>query len=84
MTLTKEAYQKIVKQYPTLLVLEEEPAEAFRFVWDVLTAESDAVKKKYPYATRAIEHLESVAFCIRSIRSEIRCQFFGEEQGEGE
>lgn len=59
MVLSKKAFNEIVKEHSTLLVLDEDAACALYFAADVIEAEIKAVKEKYPYATRTIDCLES-------------------------
>ena len=79
MYLPRETYEKIVKNYPTLLVVEDDPAEAFRFVWDVLTAEADAIHEKEPYAHRSVADMEEAAYRVFDIGGDIDAEDFGEE-----
>lgn len=82
MTLSKEAYEKIVKKYPVLLVVDEDPLYAFNFVHDVLTAEADALKEKCPYATRSIDDLERAAYLVWDAMNDIDTDNLGEEDEE--
>ena len=80
MTLSKDAYEKIVKKHPTLLVMEDDPSEAFRFVWEVLTAEADAIREKYPYAHRSVADMEEAAYRVYDVGGDIDAGDFGEEE----
>lgn len=79
MTLSMDAYENIVKKYPSLLVTEDDPADAFHFVHDVLCSEADAIREKVPYATRTIEDLEAAAYQVWSIGNDAEIDSFEEE-----
>ena len=80
MYMPRDAYEKIVKKYRTLLVLDDEPVEAFSFVHDVLCAEADALKEKCPYATRSIDNLERAAYLVWDAMNDIDTDNLGEEE----
>lgn len=82
MTLSKEAYEKIVKKYPVLLVMDEDPLYAFNFVHDVLCAEADTLKEKCPHATRIIDGLECAAYLVWDAMNDIDTDNLGEEDEE--
>lgn len=81
MTLSKAAFKKIVSKYDTLLLMEDDPVSALDFAHDLLNAEADALKEKYPYATRTIDDLEAAAFRLNDLASDISNEEFsdGEE-----
>ena len=81
MTLSKDAYEKIVKKYPVLLVMEDDPAEAFDFVHDVLCAEADAIREKEPHATHIIEDLETAAYKVWDVGADVENEYFDECTG---
>ena len=78
MVLSKEAYDKIVRRYSTLILTEDDAVDALDFAHDILNAEADATKEKYPYATRTIDELESAAFRLSCIGTEIDNEEFSE------
>lgn len=78
MYMTKQKFDEIKKRYPTLLVLDDDATEAFEFVWDMLTAEADALKEKCAYATRSIADIEKAAYQVHDMRSEIENEEFGD------
>lgn len=78
MVLSKEAYDEIVRRYSTLILTEDDAVDALDFAHDILNAEADASKEKYPYATRTIDELESAAFRLSCIGTEIGNEDFSE------
>lgn len=78
MVMPKEKFSEIKKKYSTLLVLDEDTAEAFNFVQDMLEAEVDALKERCAYATRTIADIEAAARQVSDMRSEIENDHFGE------
>lgn len=79
MYITYDAYEKIVKKYPTLLVVEDDPRDAFEFVHNVLCAEADALREKAPYATSTIDALEAAAYRVWDVMSDIDTDNIEEE-----
>lgn len=79
MVLSKEAYDKIVRRYSSLLLMEDDAVDALDFAHDILNAEADATKEKYPYATRTIDELESAALRLSCMATEIGNEEFSEE-----
>ena len=71
MTLSKAAFKEIVSKYDTLLLMEDDPVSALDFAHDLLNAEADALKEKYPYATRTINDLEAAAFRLNNLASDV-------------
>ena len=53
--MTKEELKKIAGKY---LIFEDEMIDAIRFVSDLLKFEADEIRKRAPYATFNIKHLE--------------------------
>lgn len=51
MYLSKVKLEEIKSKYPTLVLMDDDIADAFNMVSDILTAEADAIKEKEPYAT---------------------------------
>ena len=47
--LSKEQLEEIKSKYPTLVLMDDDIADAFNMVSDILTAEADAIKEKEPY-----------------------------------
>lgn len=78
MYMTKQKFDEIKKRYPTLLVLDDDVTEAFDFVWDMLTAEADALKNKCAYATRSIAKMEEAAYQVYDMQNEIENEEFGD------
>ena len=79
MVLSKEAYDEIVRRYSSLLLTEDDAVDALDFAHDILNAEADALKEKVPYATRTIDELESAAFRLSCMATEIGNEDFSEE-----
>ena len=50
MYLSKVKLEEIKNKYPTLVLMDDDIADAFNMVSDILTAEADAIKEKEPYA----------------------------------
>ena len=71
LTMTKEELKQVVKKYKFDFFTAEDVENAFNVVWDILTLEADALKKREPYATRTIDDLESAAFEVYNIRDDI-------------
>lgn len=79
MVISKEAYDKIIRRYSSLLLTEDDAVDALDFAHDILNAEADATKEKYPYATRTIDDLEAAAFRLSCMATEISNEEFSEE-----
>lgn len=78
MYMTKEKFDEIKKKYPTLLVLDDDVSEAFKFVQDMLEAEVFALKEKCAYATRSIADMERAAREVNDMQNEIEGNEFGD------
>ncbi len=65
--LTKEQFEKIKSKYSNLLIMDSDPTDAFDFVYDVLIAESDALKEQESHATNSIAKLEDAAYNVYDI-----------------
>lgn len=79
MVTSKEAFKKIVKEFNTLLVVDDDPAEALWFAVAVIDTEIDAVKDKYPYATRSIDRLEAARHELCDLARDCENEEFSEE-----
>ena len=79
MVLSKEAFNKIADNYPTLLILDTDPADALDFAAAVLEAEADATRKMFPYATRCIDDLESALHEVYALARDADNEVFSEE-----
>ena len=79
MVMSKEAYDEIVCRYSSLLLTEDDAADALDFAHDILNAEADALKEKCPYATGAIDRLESAAHEAFRLSLDISDEDFSEE-----
>lgn len=79
MVTSKEAFKKIVKEFNTLLVVDNDPAEALWFAVAVIDAEINAVKDKYPYATRSIDRLEAARHELWDLACDCENEEFSEE-----
>lgn len=58
------------------MVLDDNVTEAFEFVWDMLTAEADALKEKCAYAIRFIAEMEKAAYQVHDMQNEIKNEEF--------
>ncbi len=79
MVTSKEAFKKIVKEFNTLLVVDDDPAEALWFAVAVIDAEINAVKDKCPYATRSIDRLEAARHELCDLARDCENEEFSEE-----
>lgn len=79
MVTSKEAFKKIVKEFNTLLVVDDDPAEALWFAVAVIDAEINAVKNKCPYATRSIDRLEVARHELCYLARDCEIEEFAEE-----
>lgn len=79
MVMSKEAYDEIVSRYASLLLTEDDAADALDFAHDILNAEADALKEKCPYATGTIYRLESAAHEAFVLSLDIADEDFSEE-----
>lgn len=68
MTLTKEKLEEIKRRYSSLILTDSDVEDAIDFVYDILTAEADAIKAEYPYATNSIKRLEDAAHEVNEIK----------------
>lgn len=79
MTLSKEAFNEIVKEHSTLLIVDEDAACALNFAADVIEAEIKALEEKCPYATHTIDRLESALHEVYELVRDIDNENFSEE-----
>lgn len=79
MTLSKEAFNEIVKENSTLLVVEEDAACALYFTTDVIEAEIKALKEKSPYAAHSIDRLETALNVVYELARDVDNGEFSEE-----
>lgn len=79
MVLSKEAFKKIVSDFPTLLVTEDDPSEALNFAAAVLEAEADAMRQKIPYAFNSIDRIESALHEVYELARDADNEEFSEE-----
>ena len=84
MVTSKEAFKKIVKEFNTLLVMEDDPVEALWFAVAVIDAESDTMKDKFPYATASIDRLESARHELCNLARDCENDEFSEEGSNSE
>lgn len=78
MYITKGKFEEICKKHGTLLIVEEDVAEAFNFVREVLEAEADALKAHEPNATHTIKQLDIAAYEVFSVGQEVENEDFFE------
>lgn len=76
MYLSKVKLEEIKSKYPTLVLMDDDIADAFNMVSDILTAEADAIKEKEPYATASISRLEAAAYEVFSVCGDIENENF--------
>ena len=70
--------EEIKSKYPTLVLMDDDIADAFNMVSDILTAEADAIKEKEPYATASLNRLEAAAYEVFSVCGDIENENFSE------
>ncbi len=78
MYLSKEKFNELVKRHPTTLIVPDDIIEAFDFVREVLEAESYALKKAEPYASKSINDLNSASYEVFSLSVDIGNEHFSE------
>lgn len=78
MYLSKVKLEEIKSKYPTLVLMDDDIADAFNMVSDILTAEADAIKEKESYATASISRLEAAAYEVFSVCGDIENENFNE------
>lgn len=61
MNITREALLKLCKEYGLTILGVDDLENAMWFCYELLNAEASATREKEPYATRAIDRLESAA-----------------------
>lgn len=79
MVLSKEAFKKICKERPSLLLTEDDPVDALYFTTDLIEAEIKALKEKCPYATHTIDRLESALHEVYELARDADNEDFSEE-----
>lgn len=72
MYLSKVKLEEIKSKYPTLVLMDDDIADAFNMVSDILTAEADAI------ATASISRLEAAAYEVFSVCGDIENENFNE------
>lgn len=71
MTISKEKVHAIAKKYGSTIINDDDAENAFRFVWDILVAEADALREKEPYAFVTINEVEHSAYCVNDLMDDI-------------
>lgn len=71
LTIKKEKLNEISKPY-TLISDKNDMAMACRFTWEVICAEYDAIKERYPNATSLLGDLERTEHLIYDIYRNIQ------------
>ena len=78
MYLSKEKLAEIKAKHGTLIILDSDLAEALEFAYDVMIAESDAIKEREPDATSTIDRLERSAYELYELFHDVECENFSE------
>ena len=78
MYLSKEKLAEISAKHGTLIILDSDAAEALEFAYDVMIAESDAIKEREPDATNAIDRLERSAYELYEVFHDVESDNFSE------
>lgn len=71
MTLSKEKVREIAKKYKLVIFNEDDAESAFRFVWEIICAEYDAIKENEPWATVSLQRLEHAEHEIYDIIDDV-------------
>lgn len=79
MVASKEDFKKVVGQFKTLLVTDDDLAEALWFAVAVIGAEIDAQKMKAPYATKSIDRLIAAEHELCDLARDCENEEFSEE-----
>lgn len=78
MYIPREKLDEIKKEHNGVIVVDDDAAAAFGFVYAVMIAEADALKEKCSYATNTINRLEAAAHEVFSMQQEIESESFSE------
>lgn len=73
--LSENKFQEVCKEYSTTILDDGDASNAFWFVYDLLKAEAEALREKEPWATVAIDRLESAAHEVLMMESDITDAF---------
>lgn len=75
MCMTKEKFAEIKQKYG---LLDDDVGKAFDLVQEMLEAEVDATREKYPYATRSIYETEVAVHQVFDMHMDIENELFGD------
>lgn len=78
MYLSREKLAEIRKKHGTLVILDDDAAEALEFAYDVMIAEIDAIKEREPEATSAIDRMERGAYDLYELFHDVENENFSE------
>ena len=78
MYLSKVKLEEIKSKYPTLVLMDDDIADAFNMVSDILTAVAVAIKEKGPYPPPTINRWEAAAYEVFSVCGDIENENFSE------
>lgn len=80
MTMSRAEYEQFLESAGgTTILCYSDSVAALEFAFDLLCAESDAIRKKVPYATRTISRLEDAAKEVYDLMQEVDNEEFSEE-----
>lgn len=82
MTIDREAFDKLLEKHSNLILDDTDAEHALLFAWDVICAEVDAMKEKYPYATKSISDLEKAEHIVYDLSSDISAGKFEETEDD--
>lgn len=68
MEITVDKLREILSRY--YLVTERDVEDALSFTKEILEAEADAIKEKYPYATNTVSRLNAAAYEVFNLIGE--------------
>ena len=71
MTISKEKVREIAKKYKLTIFNEYDAENSFRFVWEIICAEHDALKESEPYAVVTIQNLERAEHEVYDLMDEV-------------
>lgn len=79
MTISKEKVREIANKYKLFIFDEGDAEKAFRFVWEIICAEHDALEESEPYATVTIQNLERAEHEVYDLMDEVVEALGGDE-----
>ena len=75
-SISKEDFESLRYNFGTVLLSRDDVCEALHFVYELLCAETEAVKEKSPYAYATISSLETATNEVANLYSDIEGENF--------